>query len=517
MFCCLSQVLRHGHRLRLSGVTLASLAIFWLPCWGQKEVRGNDDAPVASRWESVIQTFEEEDRKNIPPEGGVLFVGSSSIRLWDTEKHFPSFSVVNRGFGGSQISDVLEFFERVVSKYRPTVIVFYAGDNDIAAGRSADEVVESYQAFLARVGEQLSDTQVVFIPIKPSLSRWAMWPTMRDVNTRIRESSDHDSRWHYADTATPMLNGEGEPRPELFARDGLHLSDTGYQLWSEVVRSVLREIVPAEGRKTSANLSSWSDSLLFYASFDNGIDADVARGDRQAYTATEINRKEVRPGLHVPGAEIVEGGKWGNALRHGPKTEEVLFYRGAGNVPYAEQGFEGTVSLWMKLSPDKDLEPGFVDPLQITDKAWNNASFFLDFSKDERPRHFRLGVFSDYMFWNPKDIGWDDIPEAERPMVTVKQPPFTRDRWTHVAFTFQGFNQEGEAVATLYLDGRSAGSLTGPQKFTWNPDDVAIMLGIYYTGLLDELAIFDRVFSAEEIQQLSERTEPLKALFVGEN
>jgi lysophospholipase L1-like esterase len=471
------------------------------------------------RWEEAIARFEEEDRHHSPPEDAVLFVGSSSIRLWHTADHFPQYVTLNRGFGGSKITDVLHFLERIVVKYRPRVIVFYAGDNDVAAGRTAQQIVGDFETFLAAVGKQLPETHVIYVPVKPSLARWELWPVMRQANERIQSLLAESDAWHYADTATPMLGADATPRPELFARDGLHLSDEGYRLWTQVVRQVLNQLaqqgllVSQDGAENDAQQTAeWAQALRLYSSFDTGADADYARGDRRAYTASDPSRKETREGLHVPGAEIVEGGRWGKALRFGPKTEEVLLYKGSENLPYAEDGFSGTISLWMSLDPEEDLEPGFVDPLQITDKTWNNACLFLDFSKDEQPRHFRLGVFSDYTVWNPQDRNWDDIPEDERPMITVRRHPFAHGKWTHVAFTYSGFNSSADAEATLYMDGTPVGSLTGTQKFTWNPNDVAIMLGIYYTGLIDELAIFDRAFSAEEIEQLAGRSQALNAI-----
>jgi len=169
------------------------------------------------------------------------------------------------------------------------------------------------------------------------------------------------------------------------------------------------------------------------------------------------------------------------------------------------QNWSGTVSLWMRLDPRQDLEQGYSDPLLITQKAWNDAAFFLDF--DLQPdRDFRLGVFADYAFWNPDNIRWDQIPAPQRPMVVVPDPPFARDRWTHVLFTFENVNgpEDAEAVCTLYLDGRRQSAWTGVQQFRWDLDDdrTAIMLGIDYIGYLDELMLFDRPLTEEEIQRL---------------
>ncbi len=140
----------------------------------------------AQKWETTISKFEEADKQNPPKEGGVLFVGSSSIRHWDTKKWFPNDDILNRGFGGSQISDVNYFARRIVLKYKPRVIAFYAGDNDVAKGKSAEQVFEDYRKFLDLVARDLPKTHVIYLPIKPSLARWNLWPAMQTANQKIR-------------------------------------------------------------------------------------------------------------------------------------------------------------------------------------------------------------------------------------------------------------------------------------------------------------------------------------------
>ena len=183
------------------------------------------------------------------------------------------------------------------------------------------------------------------------------------------------------------------------------------------------------------------------------------------------------------------------------KGDQIVFFKGTGNLPIAKQDFTGSYSFWLKLEPE-DLPPGYVDPLQITDKKWNDASFFVDFTK-ETPRKFRLGVFSDFKFWNPQNRKWDDIPDGDRPLVTVDKPPFSREKWTHVGITFRQFNgKDQDGVATLYLNGESQGEIRGKQRFTWGKERLAIMLGIYYVGQFDDFAIFDRALTAAEIKQV---------------
>jgi len=247
-------------------------------------------------------------------------------------------------------------------------------------------------------------------------------------------------------------------------------------------------------------------SLYFHAPFDGGTDAKVARQDRLLYTAPSLQRLSQEPGQLRSDVEILAGGgRRGDALRFRGKSKQVLFYPGA-NLDYQPRDWQGTVSLWLRLSPDEDLGEGYSDPIQITDKAWNNASFFVDFDIDS-PRTFRLGVFADYEFWNPTDRGWDTIPVPERPMVNVPQAPLSRERWTHVAWTFAGINAGDAAepaVCHFYIDGKLQGSIRRPLKFTWDLERAALMLGLDYVGDLDELMLFDRALTGEEVQRLGQ-------------
>jgi hypothetical protein len=258
---------------------------------------------------------------------------------------------------------------------------------------------------------------------------------------------------------------------------------------------------PAQDKRTL------TESLLFYASFDGTTDANLCGSDGSIYTADTIARKSVQKGLHTDAVVIEKGaGKFGDCLRFKSKTEQIVFYKAAPNQFHPKADWSGTVSFWMRLDPDKDLPPGYVDPLQITDKAWNNASFFVDFDQVV-PREFRLGVFSDYKKWNPTDIKWEEIAEKDRPMVPVKKPPFSKSQWTHVAFTFENINpSEGkESSAKLYLNGKLQGFLKRPLHFDWamptpeNDSPAVIMLGIYYVGDFDEFAIFNKAMNADDI------------------
>lgn len=258
-------------------------------------------------------------------------------------------------------------------------------------------------------------------------------------------------------------------------------------------------------------------ALTFHASFDGQADADIARGDKRIYTAPAYNkRQDAKPGLQRGDVDIAKGkGKFGDALRFGKNDKAVVFFQADKNLAYRAKDWSGTVSFWLSLDPDKDLEPGYCDPIQITDKKWDDAAFFVDFTKDDKPRHFRLGAYADFKVWNPKNRKFDDIPTAERPLSEeVAKPPFARDRWTHVAFTFSGFNTgKADGVARLYLDGKPVGAIKDrAQTFSWDPNRAVIMLGLSYIGLVDDLAIFDRALSDEEVAWLSRLDGGVKTL-----
>lgn len=192
-----------------------------------------------ARWESVIRKFEEQDKADPPAKGGVLFVGSSSIRLWSLDKSFPDLDAINRGFGGSEIADSTHFADRIILKHKPRLIFLYAGDNDISRGKSAEVVTEDFQKLVRVVRSRLPETRIVFIAIKPSIARWKLADENAKANAAIHRICQQDRLLDYADIWKPMIGQDGKPRPELFAKDGLHLNDQGYRLWTSVVRPLI--------------------------------------------------------------------------------------------------------------------------------------------------------------------------------------------------------------------------------------------------------------------------------------
>jgi len=198
--------------------------------------------PDSSKWESEIKAFEAADKTNPPPHGAVLFIGSSSIRQWKTlAEDFQEYKVINRGFGGSQIIDSVAFVDRIVIPYKPRMILLYAGDNDIAAGRSPEQVLADFKAFTRKVRPSLSETKVAFISIKPSPSRWEFAEKIKAANRLIEDFCKQDERLIYVDVFNPMLGADGKPRPELFVEDRLHLNHKGYALWTAMIRPRLKK------------------------------------------------------------------------------------------------------------------------------------------------------------------------------------------------------------------------------------------------------------------------------------
>lgn len=192
------------------------------------------------KWEKSIAAFEAADAKDAPPQGGILFVGSSSIRLWDVAKSFPDRVVINRGFGGSQIADSVHFADRIILKHKPRIVVLYAGDNDINAKKTPKRVADDFRRFVETIHKELPNTRIGFIAIKPSIKRWSLVEKMRKANALIAEQCKSNEKLTYLDIDAPMLGADGKPRPELFAKDGLHLNETGYEVWAKVVREYLR-------------------------------------------------------------------------------------------------------------------------------------------------------------------------------------------------------------------------------------------------------------------------------------
>lgn len=209
----------------------------WSTLTGSATAQEKPSGP--QRWEAAIAAFEAKDKSNPPKPGSVLFLGSSSIRMWKTDNACADLPAINRGFGGSQIEDSLHFIDRLVYAYEPRAIVFYAGDNDIGSGKSPERVAGDFEKFCNAVHKELPKCQVLFVAIKPSIRRWNLVEKIRDANERIASYCKDQPQVTYVDIFTPMLNDEGTPRPELFVKDGLHMSQAGYDVWEKALQPLL--------------------------------------------------------------------------------------------------------------------------------------------------------------------------------------------------------------------------------------------------------------------------------------
>lgn len=193
------------------------------------------------QFEPEIKAFEEADKTNPPVKGGVLFIGSSSIRLWKSlAEDFPRARVISRGFGGSHVEDSVDFADRIVFRARPRLIVFYAGDNDIESGKSPAVVLKDFQKFVTLVHQKLPRTRIAFISIKPSPARWHLAEKLKEANRLIKVFIERDRRLDYIDVFSSMLGKDRKPRAELFLEDRLHMNEAGYTLWSSIVAPFIR-------------------------------------------------------------------------------------------------------------------------------------------------------------------------------------------------------------------------------------------------------------------------------------
>jgi lysophospholipase L1-like esterase len=197
------------------------------------------DAERFAKWEKEIAGVEKKLAGAKP--GGVLFYGSSSIRLWDLSKSFPGKGYLNAGFGGSEIRDCTHFVPKLVTPIQPKTIVFYAGDNDIASGRKPEQLLADFKAFAAAVHKVVPKCRILWLPVKPSTARWAKFEEQKKANGMIKEFCESDPRFGFIDAVPTLLGSGGKPTPELFQKDGLHLNPSGYEKWVPVVKAALEK------------------------------------------------------------------------------------------------------------------------------------------------------------------------------------------------------------------------------------------------------------------------------------
>ena len=193
-------------------------------------------------FEEAILAFEQADREAPPAPGAVVFVGSSSIRAWSSlAEDMAGIPVLNRGFGGSQLVHVVHNADRIITPYAPTAVVVYAGDNDLVArtGKTAEVVRADFELLVERIRAKQPEARIYFLSIKPSKVRWDRWPEMNWANALVERFCADDPNLSYVDVAGVLLGPEGTPRDDVFLLDGLHMNETGYRAWSEIVRPLL--------------------------------------------------------------------------------------------------------------------------------------------------------------------------------------------------------------------------------------------------------------------------------------
>lgn len=197
-----------------------------------------------TRHEKQVREFESADLTKPPQPGAIVFTGSSSIRHWHKhlKQDFQGFDVIGRGFGGSTLPELIHYMERIVLPLKPRAVVVYAGDNDIAEGRTVDQLMEDYAEFRKRLWRELPKCHIFVLSIKPSPARAKNWLLARQANDRLAAwcKADKNRRMTFIDVATPLLNQDGKPRPELYLRDALHLNRDGYLIWIDIIKPRLK-------------------------------------------------------------------------------------------------------------------------------------------------------------------------------------------------------------------------------------------------------------------------------------
>ena len=205
----------------------------------QRSGAANQNDP--DRWEPTIRKFEDADKVTPPPQNAIVFIGASSIVRWNLPESFPELGpqAINRGFGGSLAADSTRYADRIVIPYKPRMVVFYAGDNDVEANHTPEQIASDFAAFERKVHAALPATQIVFISIKPSIRRWPWIEQIKGANALVRQYCTTHPHLTFVDIVPQMIGTDGKPRKELLVEDGLHMTPAGYKIWNDAIRPVL--------------------------------------------------------------------------------------------------------------------------------------------------------------------------------------------------------------------------------------------------------------------------------------
>jgi hypothetical protein len=198
-----------------------------------------------SIWQKDIQKFEAEDKVNPPAENGIVFIGSSSIRLWkNLERDMAPLPVIKRGFGGSKIRDAAVYSNRIVTNYKPKIVVLFSGTNDLAGNeldKQPADILNGFATFVTKVRQDLPDVKIYNISITPTRARFNKLAEVKATNALIKNYCEADNKLFFFDLAEQFLTADGQPRDDLFISDGLHLNDAGYKIWVDEMKPVLEK------------------------------------------------------------------------------------------------------------------------------------------------------------------------------------------------------------------------------------------------------------------------------------
>ena len=207
---------------------------FFILATGRTVAQDQPEGP--ERWEETIQKFEQADQANPVTTNPILFVGSSSIAIWqDIAEYFPGKNILNRGFGGSNFEDLLYYADRVIYPYKPSKVFVYEGDNDIAQGESPKKTLQRAKELRKKIAQALGDTPVVFIAAKPSVARWEMKEDFLAFNRKLKAYAEKTDHTEYADVWTPAIGEDGKVVSHIFQGDSLHMNAEGYKIWQQVL------------------------------------------------------------------------------------------------------------------------------------------------------------------------------------------------------------------------------------------------------------------------------------------
>ena len=200
-------------------------------------LRAADTSSPSLKFEKEIQAYEASDQKSPPPGGAILFTGSSGIRRWTSlAQDFPEHTVINRGFGGCQLPDVVYYADRIIIPYKPKLIVVGAGGNDINAGKTPQQVLADFQTLVDKVRAELPETRIAFLSINPSPKRWSQAAEQREANRLVKDYVARGQNLEYIELFDAFLGSDGKPREELFVADQLHPNAEGYKVRTLIVR-----------------------------------------------------------------------------------------------------------------------------------------------------------------------------------------------------------------------------------------------------------------------------------------